>query len=280
MSKWRTMGLVALREFEARRKALLITSLILLTVAAAGVTLAGLLAESEGVTITAQEADEALGFISVIVLFLGIIFTGQVIMEGVAEEKRSRVVEVILGTMLPRHLLAGKVAAIGAMGFLEVVLTAGAALTAAIATDLFPVPAGTALGLAIVVIWFVLGFALYSAIYGAAGAMVAPHENVANGAIPINLSLGVAYMVALTTAPAGDNIVLKVMSMIPVTAPLTMPLRIIRDYAEPWEIAVSITLMVFGIWFMIRFAGRLYAGAILRSGKVKWREAWKSSIGG
>jgi len=271
---------VSLREFEARRKALAITALILVTVAGGGITLIGMLAESEGTNLTTSQADEVLGSLSVIVLFLGIIFTGQVIMEGVAEEKRSRVVEVVLGTMLPRHLLAGKVASIGLMGFAEVTLTAAAALTAAIATDLFPTPKGTALGLTIVVVWFVLGFALYSVVYGAAGAMVAPHENVANGAIPINLSLGVAYAVGLTTAQTGDNIVLQVMSLIPVTAPLTMPPRMIRGWAEPWEVTLSLFLVVVGIWAMIRIAGRLYAGAILRSGKVKWREAWRSSIGG
>ena len=114
---------------------------------------------------------------------------------------------------------------------------------------------------------------------GTSGHLHAPHENVANGAIPINISLGVAYGVALTTAPAGDNVVLQVMSIVPVTAPLTMPLRMIRDFAEPWEVALSISLAVLAIWGMIRIAGRLYAGAILRSGKVKWREAWRTSIG-
>ena len=54
MTMWRTMGLVALREFEARRRALVIATLILVTVAAGGVTLLGMLAESEGTTLTPQ----------------------------------------------------------------------------------------------------------------------------------------------------------------------------------------------------------------------------------
>jgi ABC-2 type transport system permease protein len=278
MSVWQTILLVVKREFAARKRAFAVSTGIIVTIAAGAIVVVSLATEpSGGSRLTAEEADIAIGFVSVIVLFIGIIMTGQVIMEGVAEEKRSRVVEVVLGTMLPRHLLAGKVAAIGLMGLSEIVLLTGSVVVAAHALDVFAVPVGTVLGLVSMVVWFVLGFALYSALYGAAGAMVAPHENVANGAIPINISLGIPYMVAITTAPSGDNVLLQALSLFPLTAPLSMPLRMIRRFAAPWEVALSLTLTVVATYLLIRLAGRLYTGAVMRSGKVRWRDAWRTA---
>jgi ABC-2 type transport system permease protein len=278
MSVWSSVRLVIAREFYARKRAFTIITATLAGMATAGIVIARVLSEgSTAEGLTGDNADEVVGFLSVVVLFIGIIMTGQVIMEGVAEEKRSRVIEVVLGTMLPRHLLAGKVAAIGLMGLVEIVVLVGAVAAAGQMIDLFEVPVGTLMGLVSVVVWFVLGFAIYAALYGAAGAMVAPHENVANGAIPINLTLAVPYMVAITSASEGDNVVLQVLSLFPLTAPLSMPLRMIRGYAEVWEIALSISLMVIAIYLLIRLAGRLYAGAVMRGGKVKWRDAWRAA---
>jgi ABC-2 type transport system permease protein len=275
---WRTIRLIIEREFAARTRAFAISTLTIVGMAVGAIVLASLVTEpSGGPRLTAEEADRAIGFISVVVMFIGIIMTGQVIMEGVAEEKRSRVVEVVLGTMLPRHLLAGKVAAIGLMGLSEIVLLVGAAVAAAHTLDVLALPMGTVVGLASVVVWFVLGFALYSALYGAAGAMVAPHENVANGAIPINIALGIPYMVAVTTASSGDSLLLQILSLFPLTAPLSMPLRTIRRFAAPWEVALSLALTVVATYMLILLAGRLYTGAVMRGGKVRWLEAWRAA---
>lgn len=278
MSVWNTIRLVMAREFAARKRAFAITTGTLVTLAAGAIVVARVVSEASDATgLRGDEADEVIGFLSVVVLFIGIVMTGQVIMEGVAEEKRSRVVEVVLGTMLPRHLLAGKVAAIGLMALTEVVLAVVSVAVAGQVLDVFEIPVGTTLGLVSVVVWFVLGFALYSALYGAAGAMVAPHENVANGALPINLGLGIPYMIAITTAPQGDTLVLRILSLVPLTAPLSMPMRMIRGYAAPWEVGSAIALTVVATYLLIGFAGRLYTGAVMRGGKITWREAWRTA---
>jgi len=198
-------------------------------------------------------------------------------MEGVAEEKRSRVVEVVLGTMHPRHLLTGKVTAIGLLGFAEIVLAVGSLLVTAEIFDVFEVPKGTALGLVTVAVWFLLGFSLYSMVYGAAGSLVAPHENVANAAFPINIVLLIPYFVTLASAGTGDTVALRVLSLVPLTAPLSMPTRMVRGFAAPWEVAVSMALVVVTTYGFIRLAGRLYAGAVMQGGKVRWRQAWRSA---
>jgi len=178
--------------------------------------------------------------------------------------------------MIPRHLLTGKVAAIGLMGLTEIVVVVITVAGAGQALEVFELPRATTLGLVAVIFWFVLGFTLYSALYAAAGAMVSPHENVANGAVPINLVLAIPYLVGVTAAGAGDTVPLRILSIFPLTAPLTMPLRAMRGFAEPWEIALSLALTVAAAYLLIRLAGSLYTGAVMRGGKVKWRAAWKS----
>jgi ABC-2 type transport system permease protein len=278
MKVWHSILLVMGREFRARKKAFSVVSTVLVTLAVGGIVIAYFAASNEGgPRMSSSEADQLLGSLSVIFLFLAIIFTGQVIMEGVAEEKRSRVVEVVLGTMHPRHLLIGKVTAIGLLGFAEIVLALGSLLATAEILDVFEIPRGTAVGLATVVIWFLLGFSLYSVFYGASGALVAPHENVANAAFPINMILVIPYMVTLTSVRAGDTMALRVLSLVPLTAPLSMPTRMVRGFAAPWEIAVSMALVVVTTYGLTRFAGRLYAGAVMQGGKVRWAQAWRTA---
>jgi ABC-2 type transport system permease protein len=278
MTVWQTVRLVMAREFRARKRAFAIATGALVGVAVIAISIAGFLSENADVEpITGDEADRVLGFLAVVFLFLGIVMTGQVIMEGVAEEKRSRVVEVVLGTMAPRHLLAGKIAAIGLMALVEIVLMVTALAVGAELLDVFKVPRGTMIGLLSTIAWFVAGFALYSALYAAAGATVAAHENVANGALPINLGLAVPYMLAITTAEQGDNLLITILSIFPLTAPLTMPLRVIRGFAAPWQVALALALTVGAVYVLVRLAGRLYAGAVMRGGKVAWRDAWRTA---
>ena len=103
MSRWATLRLVMAREFAARKRAFLIAGSVIVVLAAGVIMLVGATSEGgAGPAVTGDEADELLATFGVVILFMSIIFTGQVVMEGVAEEKRSRVVEVVLGTMRPR----------------------------------------------------------------------------------------------------------------------------------------------------------------------------------
>jgi len=277
MSRWRTIALVMGRDLAARRKAALIVTGITVALAVGGIAVASLVTEGRPATLRGAEADRVVAGLGVVALFMALVFTGQVITEGVAEEKRSRVVEVVLGTVAPRHLLIGKAAAIGLVGLVEMVLLCSSVALAAVALDAFTLPrAGTGALLAVLG-WFLLGFAFYAVVYGAVGAMVAPHENPANGAIPINLVIMVGYAAGITSVETGGGRFLQVLSLLPPTAPLTMPLRITFGKAAAWEVALSAALTLAAAYGVIRLAARLYAGALMRGGKVGWREAWRNA---
>ena len=282
MTWWRTVGLVVGREVTARRRATLIFTALLATVALG--FMAFLAAVTSGTPAPARldpgEADEVLGFIGVIVLFMAIILTGQIILMGVAEEKSSRVAEVVLGAVRPRMLLLGKVIAIGCIGLFEVVLTGSLVLAAGRVLGTLELPPATGGALALVVLWFALGFAFYSTVYAAAGALVARHQNAGNAAGPINIVLMVGYFIGVISAsgPAAGNPVLRAASLTPPLAPVTMPLRMIQGTAAPWEVAASIAGLVLASWGLVLLAERVYVGGLLSTGRTRIREALRNSV--
>ena len=277
MNAARAVGLVMQRELDARRRAMLITTGVLVTLSVGIATVITITAEGGSGRLTGEEADVAVAIFGVIVLFMSIIFGGQVILMGTVEEKNSRVVEVVLGTLRPRHLLAGKVIAIGMVTFAEVALTIGTFLALVAAGGAFELPEASGRAAVITLVWLLLGFALYSTVYGAAGAMVRSHENPANAAGPLNLVVGIGYMIGLISASSGENLVLRIASLLPPTAPITMPVRMVWGEAAMWEIVLSMALVAVSAYGLIRLAGRAYAGALLRTGKVRWREAWRAA---
>jgi ABC-2 type transport system permease protein len=221
--------------------------------------------------------DRAFAFFATIVLFMSIITYGAWILIGVIEEKTNRVVEVVLGTVRPHQLLAGKVLGIGILGVAQIVLIAVVAMTLLRVQNAFTVPAAAGKVLAWAFIWYILGFAFYAVAYAAAGSLVSRQEEAQNAAFPLTMMLMAAYFVA-SFSITGDNPILRVSSLLPMFAPMTMPIRIAGGDALGWEIAVSLTLMVATTYGLIRFAGRVYAGGLLQSGtRVKWRQAWRAS---
>jgi ABC-2 type transport system permease protein len=282
MRWWRTVGLVVERELIARRKATLIITAVLVTVAVGMVVLVAAINSNSGTTASLDptEADQVLGFLGVIIMFMAILMTGQVLLIGVAEEKNSRVAEVVLGAMRPRLLLLGKVVSIGLIGLFEVLLTGGLVLFVGGRLDTIELPAATGGAIGIVVMWFLLGFGFYSTVYAAAGALVARHQNAANAAGPINVIVMIGYFVGVISSEgeAAANPVLRAFSLTPPFAPTTMPLRMIQGTVEVWEIAVSISLLVLAAYAMILVAERVYSGGLLMTGKTRIREAFRNAV--
>jgi ABC-2 type transport system permease protein len=163
------------------------------------------------------------------------------------------------------------------IGFGEVIVTLATILGVGELAGSVEFPAATTSAVASMLGWFVLGYAFFSTLYGAAGAMVRRHADASNAAAPINLAMSVGYVVGVISAAVGESLVLQIASLAPPTAPFTMPVRIIRGTAPIWEIVLSVFLIAASTYGLIRLAGRVYSGALLRTGKVSWREAWRAA---
>jgi len=220
--------------------------------------------------------------VGVILLFISIFTFGTWVLTGVVEEKQSRVVEVVLATMDPRDLLIGKVLGIGLLGIVQLIVLVGVGLGLGIALNRFTLPASTPGAVAMLLLWFVLGYAFYATALAVLGALASRMEEASNAASPVSILATVAYLFALIVAlndPSGTAA--KVASLLPPVAPMVVPLRAALGAIAPWEIALSAAIMVVSIWALFVVGGRVYSGAVLQTGaRMRLRDAWRASVRG
>jgi ABC-2 type transport system permease protein len=225
-----------------------------------------------------QDAQRAVvALIGVAVLYSLLIMFGQFVAQGVVEEKASRVVELLLATMRPWQLLAGKIIGLGLLGLAQIVVIAAVGVGGALAFDLVDVP-GDLIGTAIsVVAWFVLGYAFYAAIFAVTASLVSRQEDLNSVVMPTMLVLVGAVVVGIQAAAAPDGTLAVVTSYVPGLSPLVMPVRQAAGDVGLWEVGLAVVLMLVAIALIVRLGGRVYAGALLRtSGKTTIRDALRA----
>jgi ABC-2 type transport system permease protein len=225
-----------------------------------------------------SNANSIIAYFGLILLYMAIILYGTWILTGVTEEKTNRVVEVMISAIKPWQLLAGKIVGIGVLAIAQFVGTITLAYAAIRIFNTFEIPTIQITGLLNLALWFLLGFALYSVLFGAAGSLVGRIEDAQSAAMPMTLFSVVGFFAGFAVLDNPDGTVAVVTSLIPFTAPFTVPIRVSLDAIPWWEFVLSVTIMIVTIYFAVRLAGRIYAGGILRSGqKTKLRDAWRSA---
>lgn len=217
--------------------------------------------------------------VGVILLFISIFTFGTWVLTGVVEEKQSRVVEVVLATIEPRDLLIGKVLGIGVLGLVQLVVMVAVGLGTGVAAGRFSLPPTTGSAVAMLFVWFILGYAFYSTALGVLGALASRMEEASNASSPISFIAMGAYFFSLIVAlndPAGTAA--RIATFIPPVSPMVVPLRAALGAIEPREIVGSAALMVVAIWVLFVVGGRVYSGAVLQTGaRMKLRDAWRAS---
>jgi ABC-2 type transport system permease protein len=225
-----------------------------------------------------QPEQLVLGIIAGILIYMSLLLNGQLVAQGVVEEKSSRVVELLLSTIRPWQLMAGKVLGIGFVGFVQMLVIGGGGIAAALALDVLTISASAAIGTVVwLIVWYLLGFVMYSLVFAALGALVSRQEDVGGVITPALMFVIVGYVVGISVLPSEpDNTLAEVLSVIPVFAPTLMPMRLAMGGVPVWEAVVSVGLVVALIPLLVWLAGRIYANAVMRSGgKVRLRDAMR-----
>ena len=211
-------------------------------------------------------------------MYMAILSYGSWTLAGVTEEKTSRVVEVLLATVKPWQLLAGKIIGIGILGLTQFIATIAIAIVAVRVTGAFELPAIPVASLPLLVLWFVLGYALYATGMGAAGALVSRMEDAQSVATPFTIMSVIGFFVSFQVLDDPSSTLARVTSLFPPTAPFAAPVRAAFGAIPWWEMTLSVVLMMISIVVLVRFAGRAYSGGLLRFGnKVSWKEAVRSA---
>ncbi len=222
---------------------------------------------------------QLLGTVLVVILFLTMVIYGMWVAAGVAAEKETRVMELLISAASPRQLVLGKVLGIGLAGLLQYATILVPALLALALQR----PIGAALGLGSGLTppldgitpplflaygaFFVLGFTLYALIYAAAGSLVSRVEDLQVIALPMSL-LGIAgYIQAVLALSGGLSTFIRVSSFVPFWSPFVMFTRLTVGRVQPWELALSYGLLVLAIALVAGLAIRVYAAGVLLYGQ-------------
>jgi ABC-2 type transport system permease protein len=214
----------------------------------------------------ATDAATIVAYVGSLLLLMTLAIYGQWVLTGVVEEKSNRVVELILATVRPRHLLAGKVIGIGLLGLGQVALIGGLS-SVLLAAGVFDAPASLGGNLALIIPWFALGFALYAVAYAAAGALASRQQDANSAGTAVTYTLVGAYFLGYIALSSDLNgLLANLLTIFPITAPLVLPARSILVGVPLWEHALAVVLVLATIYVLVRLAGRIYAQGLLRSG--------------
>lgn len=215
-----------------------------------------------------------------LLMYLILMTIGQMVAQGVVEEKTSRVVELLLATVRPWQLMAGKVAGIGLVGLIQMLVIGICGVIAGLATHVLTISVSAAVGTVLwLIVWYLLGFLMYAIVFAALGALVSRQEEVATVVSPVLMLVVAGYIVGISILPANpSSSVAEVMSLIPVFAPTMMPMRLAMGGVPVWQAVVSVGLVVAMIPALIWLAARIYRNAVLRTGaRVSLRAALRSA---
>ncbi len=221
-----------------------------------------------------------LGIIAGILIYMSLLLNGQMVATGVVEEKSSRVVELLLSTIRPWQLMAGKVAGIGFVGLIQMVVIGGVGLAAALGLDVLSISVSAAVGTVIwLVVWYLLGFLLYSLVFAGLGALVSRQEDVGGVISPALMFVILGYVIGISILPSDPgNTFVGILSIIPLFAPTLMPMRLAMGGVPVWEAVLSVGLVLIFIPLLVWLAGRIYSNAVMRSGaRVKLKDALRAA---
>ncbi len=216
----------------------------------------------------------------VVLLFLSVIIYGMWVATGVAAEKSSRVMELMISAASPRQLLTGKVLGIGAAGLTQYLAIAVPALVVVALQDRIAVallgPAAAA-GAPIVGmtpglllgygVFFLLGFTLFALIYAAMGSFVSRPDDLQTLSLPLSLLAMVGYLTAVLALSGGAGTWTTIASFVPPFSPFVMLARLMVGEVQPWEIGASVALLVVAILVVAFAAARMYEAGVLLYGQ-------------
>lgn len=200
-------------------------------------------------------------------MYMVVLLYGMNVARSIIEEKTSRVFEVLLATIKPDELLAGKILGVGAVGLTQVGIWM-------VASGLLAAKMGATSGIQLstpqvvyFVVYFALGYALYSAVAAALGAMTNSEQELQQLQMFMMMPLFFSFLMLLPVVTNPNSLLSRIVSQIPFCAPLLMDLRVSISMPQPWEIALSIGLIVVTIYAVLWISSRIYSVGILMYGK-------------
>ncbi len=233
------------------------------------------------------------GIVFVVLEFLTLVFYGMWVASGVVAEKANRVMELLISAATAPQLVTGKIAGIGLAGLTQVILVLVPALvvlgaSGGISDALLGPGAGAGASLAALspglvlgfLAFFVLGFALYAALYAGAGSLLSRPEDLQTVALPLSIPAIMGYLPAVLALSGGQGTFIQIASYVPFWSPFVMLARMSVGTATPGEVLLSLTILGITVPIAILLAIRVYRAGVLVYGQPPSLRTYARAIRG
>jgi len=229
---------------------------------------------------TRADATRGVTMFLVFILYLITLLNSQMLMASVAEEKTSRIAELLVAAISPATLLGGKVLATGLAGILQLVLWCVTELIVADKSGVIQnaevlFSAITPELVIVFLIFFAIGFLEYSLLFAAAASLISRTEDLGSFTFPLILPVIVAFFIAQFALDAPESQMVLVTSFIPLLSPFVMFTRFMVEIVPLWQVGLAILLNVAALAAIVPFAGKLYRVGLLLYGRTpKLAQIW------
>jgi len=214
-------------------------------------------------------------FAFVMILYMALLLYGVAVMRGILEEKSNRIMEVLLGSLSPDQLMTGKIIGIGLVGLTQMFIYAGTAGLVRLYVAASPMAgdwsgvldAVSPLKMLYFLVFFLLGYFLYTSLFAAVGAVCNSEQEAQNLQTPVVMCLVVPMVATFFFVANPDSTAALVVSLIPLFAPMVMFMRICVLTPPFWQIALSIVLLLVTNYLFFKGVGRIFRIGVLMYGK-------------
>jgi ABC-2 type transport system permease protein len=201
---------------------------------------------------------------------------GLLIAQSVTEEKQTRIVEILVASVPVRALLAGKVAAMTLLSFGQIALVS---LVAFVGMRLADVDSGVIGLVGPAIGWFlpffVLGFVMLATLWAGVGALAARQEDLGSASMPLQMVVMIPFFAVIFLSD--NEQAMRILSYIPLSSPVAMPIRQFNGDAAGWEPFLSLAILAATAAAFLAIGARIYEGSLLRTnGRTSLATAWRS----
>ncbi len=215
-----------------------------------------------------QQSDFLTEFLSAIVfimlLLMMIIYSGQMLVRSLVEEKSNKLIEILISSCTPEQLLAGKILGLSALGLFQMFIWACIGIALAGSSM---IPASAFNNIFIMLVYFILGFLFYTALFVGIGSIVTTEQEAQQITSYLSLVLVLPIAISASAIFNPDSLLVEILSFIPLTIPAIMLLKINVVNVPPAEILSTIIIMVASIYITIFVASKIFRIGILSYGK-------------
>ena len=230
-----------------------------------------------------------IGIVFTLLMFFAIYYYGYGVAMSVATEKTSRVMETLIVSAKPSRILLGKCFGMGVLGIIQfamIVLTGGLCLKFIIPSELltqnseFSLSVLNAETVAVMFVYFVLGYSLFAVMNAVSGALVSKIEDLNSAMMPVMLLSMVGFYLGyfVNILSPGSGIVQKIAMYLPISSPFIVPSSMLSNSIEPYQVVISVLILALSVIAVGALSVKIYSASVLHYGKkLKFKDAIKMS---